>query len=97
MTHFQVRWMAWLDNKFRMGFAITEFEAAERLTEFRKETQKFMGLAYENISASGPNAGSLLSMISLLYVLKPISLAIPHYSPTRSNARMIDRTTPYLM
>jgi len=37
-----------------------------------------MGLAYENISASGPNA------------------SLPHYSPKRSTARMIDRETPYL-
>ncbi|KAJ7910963.1 peptidase M24, structural domain-containing protein [Mycena leptocephala] len=60
------------------GYDITEYEAAQRLTEFRRKTKHFMGLAYENISASGPNA------------------ALPHYSPRRSTARMIDRDTPYL-
>lgn len=52
-----VRWLAWLEEKFNGGFAITEYEAAYRLTEFRKGGENFMGLAYENISASGPNAG----------------------------------------
>jgi Xaa-Pro aminopeptidase len=52
-----VRWLAWLEEKFSQGFAITEYEAAYRLTEFRKQGEFFMGLAYENISASGPNAG----------------------------------------
>jgi Xaa-Pro aminopeptidase len=55
-----VRWLAWLEEKFHSGFAITEYEAAYRLTEFRKRQDKFMGLAYENISASGPNAGEYL-------------------------------------
>jgi len=48
------------------------------MTEFRKKNKHFMGLAYENISASGPNA------------------ALPHYSPKKLTARMIDRQTPYL-
>jgi Xaa-Pro aminopeptidase len=37
-----------------------------------------MGLAYETISASGPNA------------------ALPHYTPKKATARVIDRETPYL-
>jgi Xaa-Pro aminopeptidase len=74
-----VRWFAWLEEKFAQGFAITEYEAAYRLTEFRKNNDNFMGLAYENISASGPNA------------------ALPHYSPNRGDARLIDRVTPYLI
>jgi len=40
--------------------------------------KKFMGLAYETISASGPNA------------------ALPHYTPKKHSAKMIDRETPYL-
>jgi Xaa-Pro aminopeptidase len=74
----QVRFLAWLEAKLNEGYDITEYEAAQRLTEFRRKTKHFMGLAYENISASGPNA------------------ALPHYSPRRSTARMIDRETPYL-
>ncbi|KAJ7646552.1 peptidase M24, structural domain-containing protein [Roridomyces roridus] len=73
-----VRFLAWLEGKLSEGYEITEYEAAQRLTEFRRKSKNFMGLAYENISASGPNA------------------ALPHYSPRRSTARMIDRKTPYL-
>jgi Xaa-Pro aminopeptidase len=73
-----VRWFAWLDMKISQGFDVTEYEAAWRLTEFRKQNKHYWGLAYENISASGPNA------------------ALPHYSPTKAGARMIDRDTPYL-
>jgi Xaa-Pro aminopeptidase len=73
-----VRFLAWLDTKLAQGYEITEYEAAWRLTEFRKKNKYFMGLAYENISATGPNA------------------ALPHYSPSKAKARMIDRDTPYL-
>ncbi|EAU90984.2 aminopeptidase-P [Coprinopsis cinerea okayama7 len=51
-----VRFLAWLDQKLSQGYDITEYEAASRLTEFRRKSKNFMGLAYENISASGPNA-----------------------------------------
>lgn len=52
-----VRWLAWLENKLSEGYEVTEYEAAWRLTEFRKPNKHYWGLAYENISASGPNAG----------------------------------------
>ncbi|KAI0737462.1 Creatinase/aminopeptidase [Daedaleopsis nitida] len=51
-----VRWLAWLDQKLQQGYDITEYEAAWRLTEYRRKNKHYMGLAYENISASGPNA-----------------------------------------
>ncbi|KAI0256241.1 peptidase M24, structural domain-containing protein [Lactifluus subvellereus] len=51
-----VQFLAWLDEKMSKGFQITEWEAAWRLTEFRSKTKNYMGLAYENISAAGPNA-----------------------------------------
>jgi Xaa-Pro aminopeptidase len=73
-----VKFLAWLEDKLARGYEITEYEAAFRLTEYRRSNKHFMGLAYENISASGPNA------------------ALPHYSPTKSTASMIDRETPYL-
>lgn len=76
--HKQVQFLAWLDDKLNAGYDITEWEAAQRLTEFRRKQEHFMGLAYQNISASGPNA------------------ALPHYSPRKSEARMIDKNTPYL-
>jgi Xaa-Pro aminopeptidase len=51
-----VQFLAWLDEKMSKGFQISEWEAAWRLTEFRSKTKNYMGLAYENISATGPNA-----------------------------------------
>ncbi|KAH9484818.1 putative Xaa-Pro aminopeptidase P [Psilocybe cubensis] len=51
-----VRFLAWLEYKLAQGYDITEYEAGFRLTEFRRKNKYFMGLAYENISASGPNA-----------------------------------------
>jgi len=51
-----VKFLAWLENKLAQGYEITEYEAAFRLTEYRRGNKHFMGLAYENISASGPNS-----------------------------------------
>ena len=51
-----VRWLAWLEYKMSQGYDITEYEAAWRLTEFRRMGKNYMGLAYENISATGKNA-----------------------------------------
>ena len=50
-----VRFLAWLEDKLTKGYDITEYEAAFRLTEYRRTNQYFTGLAYETISASGPN------------------------------------------
>ncbi|KAF8550637.1 Creatinase/aminopeptidase, partial [Imleria badia] len=73
-----VKWLAWLEHKIQQGYDITEWEAAWRLTEYRRQNKHYWGLAYENISASGANA------------------ALPHYTPSKMSARMIDRETPYL-
>lgn len=51
-----VRWLAWLEYKLGQKYAITEYEAAWRLTEFRRMGPLYKGLAYENISAAGPHA-----------------------------------------
>ncbi|QRW08650.1 Metallopeptidase family M24 [Ceratobasidium sp. AG-Ba] len=50
------KWFAWLEEQLRAGNSITEWEAGEMLTQFRKQGDLFMGLAYENISATGANA-----------------------------------------
>lgn len=64
-----VRWMAWIDHKMGQGYQITEYEAAWRLTEFRREGKHYRGLAYQNISAYGANAGQLLtSVLSYVYL-----------------------------
>ncbi|KAJ7743490.1 peptidase M24, structural domain-containing protein [Mycena maculata] len=73
-----VRFLAWLDEKLSVGYNITEYEAAQRLNEFRRLDEHYLRPTYENISATGPNA------------------ALPHYSPGRTTARMIDRESPYL-
>ena len=58
-----VRWFAWLDQKYSRGYEITEWEASEKLNLFREdelrapdETQMYVGMAYENIVATGANA-----------------------------------------
>jgi len=51
-----VRFLAWLEDKFSEGYEISEYEAAFRLTEYRRTNKNFIGLAREIISASGPNA-----------------------------------------
>ncbi|KAL0070038.1 hypothetical protein AAF712_002935 [Marasmius tenuissimus] len=51
-----IRFLAWLESKLAEGYHITEWEAAHRLTEFRRNQKQFMELAYETISASGKNA-----------------------------------------
>ena len=50
-----VQFLAWMDEKMSKGSEITEWEAAWRLTEFRRKAKNYIGLAYETISASGPN------------------------------------------
>jgi Xaa-Pro aminopeptidase len=52
-----VRWFAWLEEKIRKSEPISEWGAAEKLTEFRAEGELYRGLSGENISASGANAG----------------------------------------
>jgi Xaa-Pro aminopeptidase len=51
-----VRWLAWLDEKINTGYEIEEYQAAQRLVEFRKREELYVGLAYEGIVASGENA-----------------------------------------
>jgi hypothetical protein len=53
-----------------------------------QEEQYFMGLAYENILASGPNAGQpIRSFFSLLLcVADSMCSVLPHYSPVKSTA-----------
>ncbi|EJD02621.1 Creatinase/aminopeptidase [Fomitiporia mediterranea MF3/22] len=73
-----VRWLAWLEDKLAKGYEITEYEAAQRLTEYRRKNEFYEGLSYDPISATGANA------------------ALPHYKPTKSGAKFIERDTPYL-
>ena len=60
-----VRWLAWMEQKIQQGYDITEYEAAWRLTEYRRKNKHYMGLAYENISATGSNAGEYLPSVAV--------------------------------
>ncbi|KAM0789169.1 hypothetical protein ACM66B_000017 [Microbotryomycetes sp. NB124-2] len=52
-----VRWAAWLEEEIEVKKRqLSEWEAAEKLTRYRERGEHFAGLAYENISATGPNA-----------------------------------------
>ncbi|KAF9455531.1 hypothetical protein BDZ94DRAFT_1277965 [Collybia nuda] len=51
-----VRFLAWLEIQLSEGNNISEDQAASRLTEFRRGGKHFIGLTYEPISATGPNA-----------------------------------------
>ncbi|OCF39115.1 cytoplasmic protein [Kwoniella heveanensis CBS 569] len=51
-----VRWMAWLEKTIlKEQRKVGEWAAAQTLTRFRRREEFFAGLAYEDISASGPN------------------------------------------
>jgi Xaa-Pro aminopeptidase len=54
-----VQWTAWLEERFQQNDAPSEYEAAEQLAEQRKYLENFMGPAFEDISASGANAGMI--------------------------------------
>lgn len=92
-----VRWMAWFEHKVEQGYDITEYEAAWRLTEYRRMGKYYRGLAYENISATGKNAGTQFFVAVILSVTHSVGgLALPHYTPHKSDEVMISRETPYL-
>ncbi|WVQ95119.1 hypothetical protein IAU59_002213 [Kwoniella sp. CBS 9459] len=51
-----VRWIAWLEKTIlKEQRKVGEWAAAQTLTRFRRREELFAGLAYEDISASGPN------------------------------------------
>ena len=79
-----VRWVAWLEDKFAKGYEITEWEAGNRLSEMRRK----YGVE-----------GNDQMFMGLAY--EPISAtgknaALPHYVPLKSEAKMIEMSTPYL-
>lgn len=46
----------WLDEEVSSGREVTEWEASEKLTEFRSTIPGYRGNSFENISAYGPSA-----------------------------------------
>lgn len=47
---------AWLEKEIGARRSVTEISAAEKLAGFRGEQADFVGLSFDTISASGPNA-----------------------------------------
>ncbi|CAK9787047.1 Creatinase/aminopeptidase [Cutaneotrichosporon oleaginosum] len=50
------RYFAWLEEVLAKGEQWSEFDAATQLENFRKENKLFMGLSFDTISSTGPNA-----------------------------------------
>ncbi len=50
------KFLYWLEKEVEAGVPVTEWDASERLTEFRAEIPGYRGNSFENISAYGPGA-----------------------------------------
>ncbi|XP_063235388.1 xaa-Pro aminopeptidase ApepP [Bacillus rossius redtenbacheri] len=48
-------YFAWLERQLKEGQVVTEISGADRLEEFRKQQEDFMGLSFDTISSVGPN------------------------------------------
>ncbi|KAI5481864.1 xaa-pro aminopeptidase [Pseudohyphozyma bogoriensis] len=51
-----VKWAAWLEEQIKSGAQINEWDAGVKLTSYRETGEHYVGLAYDNISATGANA-----------------------------------------
>lgn len=51
-----IQYFSWLENELKKGIELDEVQAADKLEEFRKEKDVFMGLSFDTISSTGPNA-----------------------------------------
>uniref|UniRef100_A0A2A4K1N0 Aminopeptidase P N-terminal domain-containing protein n=1 Tax=Heliothis virescens TaxID=7102 RepID=A0A2A4K1N0_HELVI len=50
-----IRLLKWLHDQIDSGKNITEIQAADKLLEFRKDEEDFMGPSFETIPGAGPN------------------------------------------
>lgn len=51
-----IAYLAWLEKEIRAGHHVTEISGADKLEEFRSKQEDFVGLSFDTISSSGPNA-----------------------------------------
>lgn len=53
-----IRYFAWLENELKVNGnkTITDYQGGLKAEEFRAEMEDFVGLSFETISSSGPNA-----------------------------------------
>nr|CAD7264995.1 unnamed protein product [Timema shepardi]CAD7575794.1 unnamed protein product [Timema californicum] len=49
------RYFAWLEKELQKGNAVTEISGADKLEQFRKDLDDFIGLSFPTITSSGPN------------------------------------------
>lgn len=47
------QYFAWLENQIEAGKRVDEISGATQLENFRKKQEKYMGLSFATISASG--------------------------------------------
>ncbi|GAA6006111.1 hypothetical protein JCM11491_002034 [Sporobolomyces phaffii] len=76
-------WAAWLEVEVSCR-KVSEWEAAEKLTEFRERNEHYAGLAYDNISATGENA-ALPHYAPSPSNPVPISLKTPYLNDSGAN------------
>ncbi|XP_017025563.1 xaa-Pro aminopeptidase ApepP [Drosophila kikkawai] len=53
------QYFAWLENQLEIGAEVDEISGSDKLEAFRRSKDKYMGLSFTTISASGPN-GSII-------------------------------------
>lgn len=51
-----MRFFCWLESALTSNQAVSESTAANKLKEFRSQGKNYVGLSFDTISASGPNA-----------------------------------------
>jgi Xaa-Pro aminopeptidase len=51
-----IKYFSWLEEELKKGAELDEVQAADKLEEFRKVGENFMGLSFDTISSTGPNA-----------------------------------------
>ncbi|KAK9458055.1 peptidase M24, structural domain-containing protein [Dipodascopsis uninucleata] len=51
----QIKYFAWLEKVLNNGEYYDEITAADKLEQFRKEQENFVGLSFPTISSAGPN------------------------------------------
>ncbi|KAK4686436.1 Xaa-Pro aminopeptidase, partial [Tremellales sp. Uapishka_1] len=66
-----VRWMYWLEKMLvKDERRVGEWAAAQQLAGFRRREDRFAGLSYQDISASGPNGDGTIDTTRTLYLGK---------------------------
>ncbi len=51
-----IEYFAWLESELQSGSWLDEVQAADKLEEIRSKGERFVGLSFDTISSTGPNA-----------------------------------------